>query len=207
MSGSTRWRAVSRSTISPPRSPAARTASCCRNASPRTCARSTITSRPSRRRPARRSARSGSSRSLPRRLQAVFALGGYAGVSPRLEAITWGAEDLAACLGGNNRTIERRLRRSVQAGALAVPAGRGGGRYRCDRHDLHRFSRRGRSQSRMRGGAPLRVRREDGDPSGAARRDQRSLLGQRRRARLGRARRRAVRGQPGRRHAWPSTAR
>src|SRR5690348_13285729 len=37
--------------------------------------------------------------------QAVFALGGYGGVSPRLEAITWGAEDLAACLGGNNRTI------------------------------------------------------------------------------------------------------
>jgi citrate lyase subunit beta/citryl-CoA lyase len=38
--------------------------------------------------------------------QAVFALGGYAGVSPRLEAITWGAEDLAACLGGNNKTID-----------------------------------------------------------------------------------------------------
>jgi citrate lyase subunit beta/citryl-CoA lyase len=38
--------------------------------------------------------------------QAVFALGGYAGASPRLEAITWGAEDLAACLGGNNRTID-----------------------------------------------------------------------------------------------------
>src|ERR1700730_15098238 len=38
--------------------------------------------------------------------QAVFALGGYGGVSPRLEAITWGAEDLAACLGGNNRTID-----------------------------------------------------------------------------------------------------
>ena len=36
--------------------------------------------------------------------QAVFALGGYAGVSPRLEAITWGAEDLSACIGGNNRT-------------------------------------------------------------------------------------------------------
>ncbi len=36
---------------------------------------------------------------------AVFALGGYAGVSPRLEAITWGAEDLSACIGGNNRTI------------------------------------------------------------------------------------------------------
>src|SRR5437016_2215330 len=37
--------------------------------------------------------------------QAVFALGGYAGVSPRLEAITWGAEDLAACIGGYNKTI------------------------------------------------------------------------------------------------------
>jgi citrate lyase subunit beta/citryl-CoA lyase len=37
---------------------------------------------------------------------AVFALGGYAGVSPRLEAVTWGAEDLSACIGGNNRTIE-----------------------------------------------------------------------------------------------------
>jgi citrate lyase subunit beta/citryl-CoA lyase len=38
--------------------------------------------------------------------QAVFALGNYAGVSPRLEAITWGAEDLAACVGGSNRTID-----------------------------------------------------------------------------------------------------
>ena len=38
--------------------------------------------------------------------QAVFALGGYTGASPRLEAITWGAEDLAACLGGNNRTSD-----------------------------------------------------------------------------------------------------
>lgn len=37
---------------------------------------------------------------------AVFALGGYEGVSPRLEAITWGAEDLAACIGANNRTLD-----------------------------------------------------------------------------------------------------
>jgi citrate lyase subunit beta/citryl-CoA lyase len=35
---------------------------------------------------------------------AVFQLGGYGGTSVRLEAITWGAEDLAACLGGSNRT-------------------------------------------------------------------------------------------------------
>src|SRR5438270_319659 len=37
---------------------------------------------------------------------AMFALGGYGGVSSRLEAITWGAEDLAACIGGNNRRVE-----------------------------------------------------------------------------------------------------
>jgi citrate lyase subunit beta / citryl-CoA lyase len=37
---------------------------------------------------------------------AAFALGGYAGVSPRLEAITWGAEDLSASIGGSNRTID-----------------------------------------------------------------------------------------------------
>jgi citrate lyase subunit beta/citryl-CoA lyase len=34
---------------------------------------------------------------------AMFALGNYAGVSARLSGITWGAEDLAACLGGGNR--------------------------------------------------------------------------------------------------------
>jgi citrate lyase subunit beta/citryl-CoA lyase len=38
--------------------------------------------------------------------EAVFALGSYAGTSPRLEAITWGAEDLSACIGGSNRTID-----------------------------------------------------------------------------------------------------
>jgi citrate lyase subunit beta/citryl-CoA lyase len=38
--------------------------------------------------------------------QAMFALGGYAGVSPRLEGITWGAEDLAACIGGHNRRAD-----------------------------------------------------------------------------------------------------
>jgi citrate lyase subunit beta / citryl-CoA lyase len=37
---------------------------------------------------------------------AIFALGRHAGVSPRLEGITWGAEDLAACLGGSNRKFD-----------------------------------------------------------------------------------------------------
>jgi citrate lyase subunit beta / citryl-CoA lyase len=37
---------------------------------------------------------------------AMFSLGEYAGQSTRLEGITWGAEDLAACLGGNNRRAD-----------------------------------------------------------------------------------------------------
>jgi citrate lyase subunit beta / citryl-CoA lyase len=37
---------------------------------------------------------------------AMFALGEYKGVSPRLSGITWGAEDLAACIGGNNRRAD-----------------------------------------------------------------------------------------------------
>ena len=58
---------------------------------------------------------------------ATFALGGYGGVSSRLEAITWGAEDLAACIGGNNRRVDGvyddvyRLARSLcLLGAAAV---------------------------------------------------------------------------------------
>ena len=39
---------------------------------------------------------------------AMFALGGYAGVSERLEGLTWGAEDLAAALGANNRRSDGR---------------------------------------------------------------------------------------------------
>lgn len=34
---------------------------------------------------------------------AMFATGGYAGAPPRLFGITWGAEDLAAAIGGHNR--------------------------------------------------------------------------------------------------------
>ena len=34
---------------------------------------------------------------------AMFLMGGYAGASPRLAGITWGAEDLAAAIGGSNR--------------------------------------------------------------------------------------------------------
>src|SRR5271169_1664901 len=37
---------------------------------------------------------------------ANHAHGGYLGVSPRLEGVTWGAEDLAASVGGHNRRLD-----------------------------------------------------------------------------------------------------
>jgi citrate lyase subunit beta / citryl-CoA lyase len=37
---------------------------------------------------------------------AMFAIGSYAGVSPRLAGIAWGAEDLAAAIGGHNRRAD-----------------------------------------------------------------------------------------------------
>lgn len=37
---------------------------------------------------------------------ALFAIGNYAGVSARLFGITWGAEDLAAAIGGHNRRAD-----------------------------------------------------------------------------------------------------
>lgn len=70
---------------------------------------------------------------------AMFALGNYAGVSARLEGITWGAEDLAACIGGNNRRLDGiyddvyRLARSLCLMAAVAAAS-----Y-TNRHDLYRF--------------------------------------------------------------------
>jgi citrate lyase subunit beta/citryl-CoA lyase len=62
---------------------------------------------------------------------ALFAIGHYAGVSQRLAGITWGAEDLAASIGGSNRRADGvyddvyRLARSlclVAAAAAGVEA-------------------------------------------------------------------------------------
>ena len=57
---------------------------------------------------------------------ALFAIGNYAGVSARLFGITWGAEDLAACIGGHNRRADEvyedvyRLARALCLAAAAA---------------------------------------------------------------------------------------
>ena len=57
---------------------------------------------------------------------ALFALGGYAGVTARLAGITWGAEDLSAAIGGSNRRLDGvyddvyRLARSLCLAAAAA---------------------------------------------------------------------------------------
>jgi citrate lyase subunit beta / citryl-CoA lyase len=59
---------------------------------------------------------------------ALFALGNYAGVSPRLDGITWGAEDLAAAIGGDNRRADGTyddLYRLARALCLAAAAAAG----------------------------------------------------------------------------------
>src|SRR5215469_6656971 len=108
---------------------------------------------------------------------AMFALGGYAGVSARLEAITWGAEDLAACLGGSNRRAD--------------------GTY----DDVYRLARSlcllGAAAA---GGAAIGLRRQDGDSSGPGSGNQPRLFRQRRRTYLGAQGRCRLCREPRRRH-------
>ena len=91
---------------------------------------------------------------------AIFALGRYAGVSSRLEGITWGAEDLAACLGGNNRRLDGvyddvyRLARS-----LCLLAAAAAGADRSLRLGLHEVSASSTAtRSRANGAQPSRLR-------------------------------------------------
>jgi citrate lyase subunit beta/citryl-CoA lyase len=56
--------------------------------------------------------------------QALFALGSYAGASPRLRGLTWGAEDLAAALGAStNRDATGRLGLTYQLARSLCLAG------------------------------------------------------------------------------------
>ena len=98
---------------------------------------------------------------------ALFALGNYAGVSARLEGITWGAEDLAACLGGSNRRFDGvyddvyRLARSLcllaAAAANVAPIDTIYTDFKDEAGLAAEFRRR----------AALGLHRQDGDPSRA----------------------------------------
>ena len=106
---------------------------------------------------------------------AMFAIGNYAGVSPRLAGITWGAEDLAACIGGNNRRADGtyddvyRLARS-----LCLLAASAAGVEPIDTIYTDFRDEAGLAEECCRRQA-LGLYRQDGDPSGADRGHQRAF--------------------------------
>ena len=115
---------------------------------------------------------------------AMFALGRYAGVSARLEAITWVRRIWrlvsAAAIDGRTEPM------TTFTGWRDRSACWGSGcRRRGDRHDLHGLQRRGGARCPVRGGAAIGLRRQDGDPSGAGSGNQPRLFRQRRRTCLG----------------------
>ena len=116
---------------------------------------------------------------------AMFALGGFAGCSPRLSGMTWGAEDLAAAVGASYQSRRRRQSRfHLPACPLAVPAGRGRGRRPADRHRLGKLQGRRRAQARIGNGASRRLHRQDCHPPRSGGRNQRRVHAVARRCRL-----------------------
>ena len=120
---------------------------------------------------------------------AIFALGRYAGVSPRLEGITWGAEDLAACLGGgSNRKFDSSYDDAYRlARALCLLAAADAGVMPIDTIYTDFKDAAGLAAPRMRRRATLRFRRQDGHSSGTTFGHQQGLLGDRGGTRLGSA--------------------
>ena len=99
---------------------------------------------------------------------ALFLAGSYGGASKRLKGLTWGAEDLSVELGAEaNRDAQGHFLAPYQSGPQPLPRRRRGRASAGDRHGLCRFPQRGGAAPRMRGGAPRRFHRQDGDPSGA----------------------------------------
>ena len=92
------------------------------------------------------------------------------------------------------RALHQRVRDGAQPGAAGRACRGGAG----DRDDLSRLSRRGRAVRLRPPRRARRLYRDDGDPPGADRRDQRRLHPRRRRDRARAGGGRPVRGQPGR---------
>ena len=170
---STGWPRRSRRSTCRSRSTAARPVSCCRSA------RARPTSSDWWRCSTRRAAvRCGSSRSSPRRRAACSASADFRDPLPRVAGLMWGAEDLSADLQG---TTNRDVATGEYLGALPhrarrVPARRTRDRHVGDRRGVPRLPRPRRARPRKPRASRARLRREDRDPSGAARGDRRRVL-------------------------------
>ena len=107
---------------------------------------------------------------------ALFRAGTYAGSSARLTALTWGAEDLSAELGAEtNRDEQGRFLDPYRLARALCLSGAAAAEVAGDRHRFCGFPRQRRPSPRMRGGAPRRIFRQDGHPSGAGADHQRAV--------------------------------
>ena len=130
---------------------------------------------------------------------ALFAFASYRGASHRLEGLAWGGEDLAADLGAETNRLPdggycapyALARTLTLVGAVAAEP-RADRRCPCRLSRSRRLARRGARRS------PRRLRRQDGDRSGAGLDHQRSVRCFTRGDRAGARNRRRFRGRPGR---------
>ena len=134
--------------------------------------------------------------------KAMFALGSYAPAHPRLLALTWGGEDLAAALGATaNReedgawTFPYQVARAQCLFAASAAAAASIDTVYVDFRDIEGFERDCQNL------AARRLYRPDGHSPGPGRRDQSLLCALGRRDRAGAKNCRGLRGQSGRRRA------
>ena len=132
--------------------------------------------------------------------QSLFVAGTYRAASPRLTALTWGAEDLSAELGAEaNRDAEGRFLDPYRlARTLCLAAAAAAEVLALDTVYVDFRNERG-AAPRMRGGAPRRLPGQDGDPSRASRDHQRRLHAEARGGRAGEGDRRGLRRRARRR--------
>ena len=99
--------------------------------------------------------------------KAMFALGSYAPAHPRLAALTWGGEDLAAAVGATaNREDDGAWAFPYEVARAQCLFAASRRRRRRDRHGVRRFSRHGGFRARLPALPPRRLYRPDGDPPG-----------------------------------------
>ena len=102
---------------------------------------------------------------------ALFLAGTYRGASARLTGLTWGAEDLSVELGAEaNRDADGRFLDPYRLARALCLAGAAAAQVQAIDTIYVDFRNDDGLRRETRGGAPRRLHRQDGDPSGAGRR-------------------------------------